>query len=281
MGFKSISELVGSAYEQGKTWYSSFRKVPPIASTAGSVIDLSSSPGNPRPNYYVGDALVAKTLTSAYGIWHGGDVLPATKHLHKILLNAFNAGVVPANFWLLDYLLFYPLIDMDSTDDQEFDNTVTLPRYTDGRGVMAFLVATNPYIGGATFTINYTNHLGQSRTSAPIVSNLFTTIATVVHSGIVAGTTGAFLKLAPGDFVRSVESITFLAPNGGLAALVLCKPLANGYLREVGAPAEWDFMTMKPNLPRIYDGAYLNFLCQPNGSVAAQPIFGSVEVVWN
>jgi hypothetical protein len=78
-----------------------------------------------------------------------------------------------------------------------------------------------------------------------------------------------------------VQSITFLAPNGGLAALVLAKPLAVLMTNETTAYAEWDFLTMKPTLPRILDGAYLNMLICPNGTMAAAPINGTMTVVWN
>jgi len=283
MGFEKVRELVDASYMDGKYWLSPYRKTPSVSSAAGSVVDLSMSAGNPRPNYYSGTALTATLLNTSYGIWHGGDVSPATKHLHKVMAMCVSTTTVPANMWLLDYLLFYPLIDMDSTTEQVFDNPVTLPRYTDGKGVQAFVVATNPYIGGAQFYINYTNQDGVSGKISPIaISNTLTFISTLIHSASGAGIKGAFLELAPGDAgIRSVESITFVSPSGGLAALVLCKPLANFFFRETNAPAEWDYLLMKPNLPRIYDGAYLNFIISPNGSIAAFSINGMLEFVWN
>ena len=41
----------------------------------------------------------------------------------------------PDHVHLLDYLMFYPLIDLDDDVEQVMDNTVTLPRYDDGAGV--------------------------------------------------------------------------------------------------------------------------------------------------
>ena len=41
---------------------------------------------------------------------------------------------------IFDLLGYYPLIDGDSTDLQEADNTLTLPRYTDGEGVGLVIV---------------------------------------------------------------------------------------------------------------------------------------------
>lgn len=278
-----VSDITLKCYEEGQNWESSFRKVPALASTRGIWSDLSSSPGNPKPNYFVGAELTATALDGTLGMYHGGNVSPATKRLHKILIGSSSSGVAPATFMLCDYLLFYPLVDMDSTDEQTLTNVTTLPRYEDGLGVQAMLVATNPYIGGAYFHINFTNSDGESgRMSNPMLSNTATYIGTLIQSGIIAGTTGPFIRLQQGDRgIRSVQSITFYAPNGGLAALVLVKPLAVISLQETTAFAEWDFLSMKPTLPKIYDGAYLNLICCPNGSFASAPIMGSMQVIWN
>lgn len=293
MTLARVKDIVEVCYDGGQSWESSWRKVPALASTQTIWSDLSSSPGNPKPNYYVGAERRSTKmggsnpddayLTATEGIYHGGNVAPATKHLHKFLIGSAGAGVSPAKFYLLDYLLFYPLVDMDSTDEQQLSNTVTLPRYSDGSGVQAFLVATNPYIGGAGFVLNYTNSDGVSgRQSMVEVSNTATFIGTLLHSGTASTSGGPFIRLAPGDRgIRSVQSITFLAPNGGLAALVLAKPLAVMMTNETTAYAEWDFLTMKPTLPRILDGAYLNLLVCPNGSMASVPINGTMTVIWN
>ncbi|MCL5460042.1 hypothetical protein M3M33_15505, partial [Loigolactobacillus coryniformis] len=80
----------------------------------------------------------------------------------KFMIGCVSSNVIPATFLLCDYLLFYPIIDLDNTGFQDFVNTAPLPRYTDGEGVTAFLVATNPYAGGQPFRICYTNQAGTS-----------------------------------------------------------------------------------------------------------------------
>lgn len=283
MTIARVRDITQKCYDEGQNWESSFRKTPALASTQGIWSDLSSSPGNPKPNYFVGAELTATALDGTLGMFHGGDVSPATKHLHKLLIGSTSASVAPAKFMLCDYLLFYPLVDMDSTDEQTLTNVTTLPRYADGLGVQAMLVATNPYIGGAGFHIKYTNSDGVSdRVSNPMLSNTATYIGTLVQSGVIAATTGPFIRLQHGDHgIRSIDSITFYAPNGGLAALVLVKPLAVISIQETTAYAEWDSVTMKMSLPRIYDGAYLNLICCPNGSFASVPINGTMSVIWN
>jgi hypothetical protein len=281
----NLRAVIDQAYEQGKFTYATFRKVSAIASTAGYWVDLSMTTGNPTPNYYVGGELEATIPTSWYkkGLWHGGDVSPDKKFLHKITMIGTGATSTPAPLILCDYLLYYPLIDMDSTDIQPFDNTTTLPRYTDGLGVQAFLVATNPYIGGQAFQINYTNSDGVSgRVSKISLTNTSTFIGTIVNSH-TAGLNqySAFIQLMAGDKgIRSVESITFMGANGGLACLVLVKPIATMMIREVGAFSEFDFIKDKPSFPRIYDGAYLNFLVMPPGTIASAPYIGEITTIW-
>jgi hypothetical protein len=293
----SLQDIIEDAYVNGKYCYSSFRKVSATAATAGFWADLSMTTGNPVPNYYVGAELTATIPTNWYkkGLWHGGSVAPDQKRLHKICMMSTGGAAAPAPFILCDYLMYYPLIDMDSMDDQLFTNygpTVTdttdptaaaLPRYTDGVGVKAFLVATNPYVGGQAFYITYTNSAGETgRKSKLTVTNTGSNIGTIV-SAHTAGVQqyGVFIELQQGDIgIRKVDAITFLGSNGGLAALVLCRPIANMMTRETTAWAEFDFISMKPSMPRIYDGAYLNFLAMPSATIAAIPIIGEITTIW-
>lgn len=292
MSLSRIRDITENAYGRGQVWESSFRKTPALASTQSIWSDLSGAPGNPRPNYYVGAELTftplggtddaVAPLIAMEGMCHGAAVAPKQKYLHKLLIGSTSAGVSPAKFYVCDYLGFYPLVDMDSTDTQDFVNTLSLPRYTDGVGVQAMLIATNPFIGGAQFYMDYVDSAGVSRQSGVELSNTSTFIGATVHSGLVAGNGGPFIRLAPGSRgIRSASRITFLAPNGGLAALVLVKPLALAMTNEVSAYAEIDYVTMKMSLPPINDGAYLNMICCPNGSFAAAPINGILTTIWN
>lgn len=284
MSIDSIKELIEGSYQEGRHWNQFFRKVFPLATTAGYVADLSMGTGNPRPNYYVGAQLEATTLNSAYGLWHGGNVSPATKHVHKVGVYSPTAAFINCQFLLCDYLLFYPLVDGDSLDTQELVNTTPLPRYSDGAGVKAFLVATNPYTSASSFFLTYTNHEGVSGRQSKIMGgNTLGTIGTILHSGINTSVfnSGPFIELQdPTDGIRSVESVTFAASPGGLFALVLVKPLATIYGREILAPAEWDLFTMTGKLPIVYDGAYLNFLVKPNGSLAGAYCQGDITCIW-
>lgn len=281
MSIDSFQTLVNHCYLEGNHWWQPFRKVFPFLTAQGITSDLSMAPGNPRANYYTGTELTATPLDYHKGLWHGGDVEPKQKYLHTVSLLAVSSAIAPCRIIICDYLLFYPLIDMDSLDEQFLDNTVQLPRYSDGYGVMGFLVATNPFSGGATFYINYTNHKGEDNRIVRVTSNTATNIGTIVHSGIGVGMYGAFLPTITGDYIRSVQSITFLGSNGGLGALVLCKPLVDLYIRETNAPAEWDLIRMcGGKLPIIYDGAYISMLIQPNGNASGQLLTGDMTFIW-
>jgi hypothetical protein len=252
-------------------------------------VDLSMAPGTPKSNFYVGDELTATVPTDWYlkSIWHGGAVSPYKKYLHKFNFLCTGAAMTPAPFLLCDYLLYYPLIDMDSTSLQQFDNTSTsLPRYTDGVGVKAFLVATQPYVGGAYFQMTYTNTNNETgRISKLTITNTSTYISQVVNSGITAvggnNYLSPFIELQAGDIgIKSVQDITFYSANGGLASLVLCRPIATLMTREVTAWCEIDFIKDKPSLPRIYDGAFLSLLSLATATVATVPVLGEITTIW-
>jgi hypothetical protein len=300
---QSLKQFVESGYTEGKNCYSTFRRVYPFTAVAGTWCDLSMAPGGPPANYYIGSELMATIpLVTAgvqgwyrKGIWHGEAVSPDKKYLHKVAMFSSGAGGAPATYLLCDYLMYYPLIDMDSVAEQMLINygpTVTLvtdpaaavlPRYTDGIGVKAFLVASNPYLGGQMFQIKYTNTLNQAnRYSKMTVSNLSTNIGTIVNS-YTAGVQqyGPFIELQTGDVgIKSIQSIQFVAGNGGLAVLVLVKPIATLMLKGIDAWGEVDFIKDKASLPRIYDDAYLNLLVMAGATLAAVTITGEITTVW-
>lgn len=282
-GFGSFKDLVDSM-DAGNSVLSSFRKTSSQATQAGHWCDLSMASGNPVTNFYASTPLIAARLNGNEGIYAAQNVAPQTKHLKTLLTITQSANAVPITMMLCDYLLYYPFIDGDSTDEQTLDNTVGINRYTDGMGVKAFVVAQGSYVGGARFSINYTNEQGVSgRVSRFNISNVATFTGTLISCGNTTGATGPFITLQEGDKgIRSVESFTFESANGGIFALVLCVPIGTTTIREVKAPVEKDFIKdTGSSAPRIYDGAYLNFLALPNATLAAAPIIGVAEIIWS
>jgi len=68
-----------------------------------------------------------------------------------------SATGLPLPLILCDYLLYYPSVDDSISDTQILDNTVTLPRYTDGKGVQVIAVTVAGRTGGQSFYFTYTN----------------------------------------------------------------------------------------------------------------------------
>ena len=281
--FRTLSDL-NDAYVSGRVHTCSFRKVFTTAITAGWWHDISVLAGNPLPNYYAATPLVAEVLNGDRGLFHGPDQSPATKWISKLGIVASTAAMI-GQYKLLDYLLYYPFVDSDVTDEQILDNTTTLPRYSDGAGVqvMAVVVGTTSVING-TFTFDYVNQDGVTRTSpvqgtAGAVANFGNLYCSAPASNV--NISGPFLKLASGDTgVRSITSVTYIVPTGGLITLVLVKPLMDTLTVELNVPYETSVCLNKPITP-ILDGAYLNLIVRPTASVTIATIAGYAEFVWS
>lgn len=280
MAFKSIKDLVDKAYIGGQSHRGTFRKImQSTATTAGLFYDFTMYPGHPVTNFYASTPLVAATLPAREGIQLGQNQAPKAKYVKSV--TAYST--VAANFVLLDYLLYYPFIDGDSTDEQLLDNTVTLPRYSDGRGVKAMLVAQGTYTGNVAYTIKYTNQDGVSgRISQRCITNTWGGSSCVVSSGVAVGQYGWHIPLCEGDVgIRSIESLTFETPNGGILSLVLVADLGAFQIREANAPAEKDFLIDQGlGMPVIQDGAYIGFIGSGAGSIASQIFVGSLQSIW-
>lgn len=289
VGFANVGALV-DAHLAGQEKYTFFRKAPAVVTVAGVWFDYSMAPGNPAPQYYAAAPLVAQTLSRSGdgGIQHGGNVSPSTKYLRKITAMAVTAAGVPQRVYLLDYLMFYPFVDMGTSDEQAMDNTQSLSRYTDGEGVniMAVLVAPHGLVGD-TFFVTYTNQDGTAGRVTPLhtmttAASINGTILTTQTAG--TGRFGPFLTLQTGDTgVQSIQAVQCTAGTDvGLFTLVLVRPLAELTVREITAPTEKDFLIhagMK--MPAIVDDAYLNFITCPNGSLTGIPLNGDALFVWD
>ena len=288
-GFRNLRELT-DAQDAGKYLYASFRKQATQTTGAGIWFDLSMSPGNPAPNYYIGSPNVFVPLKQSTdgGLRHGGNVnaLGQKKFLRKLMALTPTAAAAPLSCKLLDYIGFYGFIDESVLDEQFLDNTTPLPRYADGAGVQLMPVVVAGQTGGQPFTVNYTNSDGVSGrvTQSAVMSTQFVN-GTILHS-IQANAgypnNGPFLTLQSGDSgVRSVESVTIGGIGDvGLFALVLVKPLASFSLYGIDAPTEMDYWQEAASMPEIKDDAYLNLIALPNGSLSGAPIHGVIETTF-
>ena len=288
MGFSSMDDFISEVTTGGKFWRQEFNKLTGVVATAGRCYDLSLATGNPVQNLYAGTnlAFVATSDIDGKGIWHGGNVSPDTKHLTNVGLMSTVATAVPAIVEFVDVLGYYPLTSVTTITAQTLNNTVTLPRYTNGAGVRAYVVALGTMGAGTpNLTISYTNQVGNAGRTMPVTVSAVTTAVQshVIHSDPSAGKFFPFLPLQAGDTgIRSIQTVTLSATmTSGSLAIVLCKPLTSLPLTTAGVMAERNLMTQLPSLPRIYDGANLNMLFFTAAATAtATPFIGYAETSW-
>ena len=295
MGFAAVSEYA-AADEAGRVWLSSFRKaVASAATTTSAWVDYTYFAGSPAANFYASAPLTAALIEADRGIYTGGNVAPATKHIKNLMLMSAASGTTSTTngrqqIALCDYLLYYPFIDTDAVgEEQTLDNTVTLPRYGAGQ-VVAVAQSASSTVG--QFTFNYTN---QDGVAGRVSQNNYTFI--VAGGGQVVGASGSgasynpFLYLQAGDTgVRSIESVTMSAAGGGLMALVIVKPLLKSVITEecrtnaaaFGSCTDLASIIHQAGAPRVVDGAVLGLLAAGYaGSLASSILAGALEVAWN
>lgn len=286
MAIQNVRQLI-DAELAGKTRRYTWRKSPSSVTPPGRWFDLSMSTGHPKAKlWFDASPLVAQQVKQSTdgGIFHGANVSPASKRLRLLTTLTVNSTALPLTMILCDYLLYYPTVDESITDQQDTDNTLTLPRYTDGDGVMVIAVTLASRASNPTFTFSYTNQSGVAgRTSPTITLDSSSVIGSIASSQTaLAGAANPFLPLQEGDTgVRSIESVTMGSTDSGLFALVLVKPLANTSIKEITAPYENDLFLSYGIMPEIKDDAFLNYLCLPKNSLSTTTIIGDLKVVWS
>jgi hypothetical protein len=288
MTIRNVSDLV-QAENDGKSFFTCWRKQPTQTTGAGIWFDLSMSPGNPVPNYYAAAPNVAIALSQSTdgGILHGQNVsqLGFKKYLKTFGAFTVTGAAVPLPMLLLDYLMFYPFVDMSVTDEQPMTTSIALPRYPTGEGVeiMAVEVAGQSGVGNPQFYVGYTNQAGVTgRYTRVAACNTQLVNGTIITSAVATNLcVGPFLQLQDGDTgVQKIDSVTFLTADIGLIAFVLVKPITNHSIRTIDSAAERSCFIDHAQLAEIKDDAYLNLIALPQGTLAAANIFGYIQTVW-
>ena len=300
-GFRTVREWA-AAVDEGRSHVTTFRKaVSSSATVANDFIDYTYFAGNPPANFYASSPLTAAYIEAVRGI-QVPTVTPSTMVLHEItVMSAASSATATTNqnqrLLLADYLLYYPFIDTDAIgEQQDMVQAVSLPRYTDGEGVMMMAVGQSAASTVGTFTVSYTNSDGVAgRTSRATFTKAITGGGTLVSSdsNAVAGSQ-PFINLQAGDSgVRSVESVTFSAAGGGLMAIVLVKPLRNFYstqecrrtttgnLESYGAASQFESLIHAPAV-ELKPGCVLGIIGLGNaGTLASSILVGALEARWS
>ena len=299
MGFGNVAAWANSDAD-GRSWWSFFRKVPASTATVtGQWFDYSTASGVPVPNYYASSPLVAATLEAEKGIYVPEQ--DTARYIKRTIVMSAASGVTStANqnqpLMLLDYLLYYPFIDLDAAgEEQVMDNTVTLQRYTDGVGVQMMMVAQAPTVGSGTFTVKYIDEDDVEQTTSTIYCAAAQPSGALVTAVDAAAGISPFIPLvANGRGVKSIVSVTVGVANGGLAAIVLVKPMDMSYTREecrrptssptesYGDAMEVERIRQRAGTIRIEDGAFLGWVGKGvAGSLASAPLVGVIESFWS
>ena len=290
MALRSVRDLVLAA-DAGRVHSQRFFKNAG-ATGDGQWQDWSFSSGQPAYDARIGGALAFTPFVAARNdaIFYPGIPDGMERRITGVDVATIPGGTGQTNveFSLYDLIGVYPLIDGDSTDLQEMDNTATLPRYADGAGVFPVLVNhVAPVLSAANVAVEYVNSDGVTRS--------VTWAATangqnkVCYTTATGGTSGPlYCALAGGDRgVRAISSIQFATAPGGLWAIYLCRPLASFANRggqpavTVTATAERSFALQNGfNMPLVPDGAWLGFFYMPNGSARTVAMHGQMHFAW-
>jgi len=180
------------------------------------------------------------------------NVSPAKQYLYQ--LQVTQGGGTDQQFLVLDRLVTVASIALTSTGAKTVNSAsvASLPRYTDGVGVLPFLEVTTA--GTTTAAVVHLSKYTDNDGNANQVGGSFTFPQNNPSIGMVT----APLPLAAGDRgVQSVEELTVdTAATSLVVAVVLARPLARLY-----APANsaGDYHTRPllfapTQLPRLYDG---------------------------
>lgn len=203
-------------------------------------------------------------------IWPGDLVSgTATKHLLTMSAQTAGATTVPITLLLVDLLGCYARIDGNTASAITLANSLTLPRYTDGTGVMAYSVVAPATTGASAHNclMTYTNQANVGSRSLPqtVAATVSAVNSHIYHSGTAANNIGPFLPLQAGDTgIRSVQTWQQSAANGTASTftnLVLAKPIMELQLTTQFLLSERDMLNQFPSLPLIQEAAATKNAC--------------------
>jgi hypothetical protein len=285
----SVKDIV-DAEQAGRIHVQRFFK---NASTTGDTqwIDWSFASGQPAYDARIGDALTLTPYVAERNdaIYFPGKASDQQRVLLEMVFQTTSGGTsqTSVDAVLYDLVAVYPLIDGDSIDDQFMDNTLPLPRYEDGKGLIAVMVNhVAPILTNATGTMEYVDSGDVTQTVSFSVVN---TGVNKVVSGSTSNSIGFLsMPMAGGaGGIKQINRITFNSAPGGLFAIYIIRPLSTVTNNDGRAVSGSKVATEKGmyNLqgwafPEIKDGAWLGFFIRPNGGARTVSMFGNLTFVW-
>ena len=284
MGWTSQDDLINQITTNGKYGNTFCNKTLSSAGTAGHWTLLAGHAGNPPAATFAGSDLtyVATDDTWSEGApYHGGNVSTATKHFLGAGAACVAAAGAPWYLMAIDLVGYVPLsgTNVSTTGTKTVTMTAigsgggTGDRYPNGTGLQMFVAADTALGANApTCIINYLDTGGGAGATTTFTSTASLGVGQVLNSGTAANKYNPFLPLAATDTgVSDIVSVVWAgsAHASGTVVVCLAKPLWTIPVPATGLYSKVDFLNAFPSLPRIRDGANIQFLLFQTGATTS------------
>lgn len=284
MGWTSQDDLINQITVNGKYGNVFYNKTLSSAGTAGHWTLLAGHSGFPAAATFTGTDLTYVPTDDTWGegtLHHGGNVSTATKHFLGAGASCVAAAGAPWYLMAIDLVGFVPLSGTNVTSTGTKTVTMTAigsgggtgDRYANGAGLRLFVAADTALGANApTCIVNYLDTGGGSGATTSFTSTASLGVGQLLNSGTAANKWNPFLPLASGDTgVSDIVSLVWAgtAHASGTVIIGLCKPLWTIPVPATGLYTKVDFLNAFPSLPRIRDGANIQFLLFQTGATTS------------
>ncbi len=284
MGFTSQDDLITQLTVNGKGDMVNTTKTLSSAGTAGAWTLLAGHAGYPPAATFTGSDLVYVPTDDTWSegtIYTGGNVDPATKHFLTAGAIAVAAAGAPWYLMAIDLVGYVPLsgTNVSTTGTKTVTMTAigsgggTGDRYPNGTGLQLFVAADTALGANApTCVINYLDTGGGAGATTTFTSTASLGVGQLLNTGTAANKYNPFLPLAAGDTgVSDIVSVVWsgTAHASGTVVVCLAKPLWTIPVPATGLYTKVDFLNAFPSLPRIRDGANIQFLLFQTGATTS------------
>ena len=284
MGFSSADDLLNQITTNGKYGNVFYNKTLASAGTAGHWTLLSGHAGSPAAATFAGADLTYVATDDTWGEgapYHGGNVSTATKHFLTAGASVVAAAGAPWYLMAIDLVGYVPLsgTNVSTTGTKTVTMTAigsgggTGDRYPAGAGLEMFVAADTALGANApTCIVNYLDTGGGAGATTTFTSTASLGVGQLLNSGTAANKYNPFLPKAAGDTgISDIVSLVWAgtAHASGTVIIGLCKPLWTIPIPATGLYTKLDFVNAVPSLPRIRDGANIQFLMFQTGATTS------------
>ena len=275
MGFSSADDLINQITTNAKYGNVFYNKTLSSAGTAGHWTLLAGHAGSPAAATFAGADLTYVATDDTWGEgapYHGGNVSTATKHFLSAGGAVVAAAGAPWYLMAIDLVGYVPLsgTNVSTTGTKTVTMTAigssgsTGDRYPAGAGLEMFVAADTALGANApTCIVNYLDTGGGAGATTTFTSTASLGVGQLLNSGTAANKYNPFLPKASGDTgISDIVSLVWAgtAHASGTVIIGLCKPLWTIPIPATGLYTKLDFVNAFPSLPRIRDGANIQFL---------------------